>query len=200
VSGCSASADPGAAHGAPATTPCSDRRPYGAIEWFGKIDRQLRALLNVQVAALYVAVLMDIRTRRREEGCLAEKLTGHLRYRDSPRYSERERRRSTSASGSPATTWTYRKSASQRLREHFTEPEVVGAHVQSSVQTFASKFAKAMRLKPQGFFFRSWVPPVRSPSMARLPNLLGAASVHQVTSTGAGSPFGDWELRAGQRS
>ena len=25
----------------------------GAIEWFGKIDAQLRALLNVQVAALY---------------------------------------------------------------------------------------------------------------------------------------------------
>jgi hypothetical protein len=26
---------------------------YGAIEWFGKIDAQLRALLNVQVAMLY---------------------------------------------------------------------------------------------------------------------------------------------------
>lgn len=26
---------------------------YGAIEWFGKIDPELRALLNVQVAALY---------------------------------------------------------------------------------------------------------------------------------------------------
>ena len=26
---------------------------YGAIEWFGQIDRHLRALLNVQVAALY---------------------------------------------------------------------------------------------------------------------------------------------------
>ncbi len=26
---------------------------YGAIEWFGKIDAELRALLNVQVAALY---------------------------------------------------------------------------------------------------------------------------------------------------
>ena len=25
---------------------------YGAIEWFGTIDRQLRALLNVQVATL----------------------------------------------------------------------------------------------------------------------------------------------------
>jgi hypothetical protein len=26
---------------------------WGAIEWFGKIDAQLRALLNVHVAALY---------------------------------------------------------------------------------------------------------------------------------------------------
>lgn len=26
---------------------------YGAIEWLGTIDSQLRALLNVQVAALY---------------------------------------------------------------------------------------------------------------------------------------------------
>ncbi|MBI2155188.1 MAG: hypothetical protein HYV92_15365 [Candidatus Rokubacteria bacterium] len=26
---------------------------YSAIEWFGKIDARLRALLNVQVAALY---------------------------------------------------------------------------------------------------------------------------------------------------
>ena len=26
---------------------------YGTIEWFGTIDAQLRALLNVQVAALY---------------------------------------------------------------------------------------------------------------------------------------------------
>jgi hypothetical protein len=26
---------------------------YGAIEWFGTIDRQLRALLNVHVATLY---------------------------------------------------------------------------------------------------------------------------------------------------
>jgi hypothetical protein len=26
---------------------------YGAIEWFGRIESSLRALLNVQVAALY---------------------------------------------------------------------------------------------------------------------------------------------------
>jgi hypothetical protein len=28
---------------------------YGASEWLGKMDSQLRALLNVQVAALYRA-------------------------------------------------------------------------------------------------------------------------------------------------
>jgi hypothetical protein len=28
---------------------------YGAIEWFGTIDASLRALLNLQVAALYNA-------------------------------------------------------------------------------------------------------------------------------------------------
>jgi hypothetical protein len=28
---------------------------YGAIEWFGRIEAPLRALLNVQVAALYGA-------------------------------------------------------------------------------------------------------------------------------------------------
>jgi len=29
---------------------------YGAIRWFGKVDAQLRALLNVQVATLYGSV------------------------------------------------------------------------------------------------------------------------------------------------
>jgi hypothetical protein len=29
---------------------------YGAIEWFGKIDAPLRALLNLQVAMLYDAI------------------------------------------------------------------------------------------------------------------------------------------------
>lgn len=28
---------------------------YGAIEWFGKVDAELRALLNVQVAELYAS-------------------------------------------------------------------------------------------------------------------------------------------------
>jgi hypothetical protein len=45
---------------------------YGAIEWFGKIDAQLCALLNVQVAALYGRALLNRHPSRRwrESGCL----------------------------------------------------------------------------------------------------------------------------------
>ena len=37
------------------------------------------------------------------------------------------------------------------LRAHFTEPEVVELVFALGYQTFASKFAKAFRLAPQGF-------------------------------------------------
>ena len=38
-----------------------------------------------------------------------------------------------------------------RLREHFSEPEVVELVFAVGYQTFASKFAKAFPLPPQGF-------------------------------------------------
>jgi len=38
-----------------------------------------------------------------------------------------------------------------RLREHFSEPEVVELVFAVGYQTFASKFAKAFQLPPQGF-------------------------------------------------
>jgi hypothetical protein len=37
------------------------------------------------------------------------------------------------------------------VREHFTEPEIVELTFIVGYQTFASKFAKAWRLAPQGF-------------------------------------------------
>ena len=39
----------------------------------------------------------------------------------------------------------------ERLREHFSEAEVVELTFIVGYQTFASKFAKAFRLVPQGF-------------------------------------------------
>jgi hypothetical protein len=39
-----------------------------------------------------------------------------------------------------------------QVREHFTEAEIVGLTFIIGFQTFASKFAKAWRLAPQGYF------------------------------------------------
>jgi alkylhydroperoxidase family enzyme len=38
-----------------------------------------------------------------------------------------------------------------RVREHFTEPEIVELTFSAGFQIFASKFAKAFRIAPQGF-------------------------------------------------
>jgi alkylhydroperoxidase family enzyme len=38
-----------------------------------------------------------------------------------------------------------------QVREHFTEPEAVELAFIAGFQIFASKFAKAFRLPPQGF-------------------------------------------------
>jgi len=42
-----------------------------------------------------------------------------------------------------------------RVREHFSEPEVLELVFVIGYQVFASKFAKAFRLAPQGFAARS---------------------------------------------
>ena len=39
----------------------------------------------------------------------------------------------------------------RQVREHFTEPEMVELAFIGGFQIFASKFAKAFRLAPQGF-------------------------------------------------
>jgi alkylhydroperoxidase family enzyme len=39
----------------------------------------------------------------------------------------------------------------ERLRRHFTDPEIVELTFIIGYQTFASKFAKAFQLAPQGF-------------------------------------------------
>jgi alkylhydroperoxidase family enzyme len=85
------------------------------------------------------------------KGISAEKLTDILRYRDSPRYSERERAALDFCERITRDDLDVSEECLARLREHFTEPEVVELTFIIGYQTFASKFAKAMRLKPQGF-------------------------------------------------
>ena len=85
------------------------------------------------------------------KGVSAEKLTDILTYRESPRYSERERAALDFCELTTRDDLDVSEECLARLREHFTEPEVVELTFIIGYQTFASKFAKAMRLEPQGF-------------------------------------------------
>src|SRR5258705_7490382 len=85
------------------------------------------------------------------KGVSAEKLPDILRDRDSRRYSERERAALDFCERITRDDLDVSEECLTRLREHFTEPEVVELTFIIGYQTFASKFAKAMRLKPQGF-------------------------------------------------
>jgi alkylhydroperoxidase family enzyme len=129
---------------------------YGAIEWFGTIDSQLRALLNVQVATLYrMPYWMDIRHAVGVKmGVSAEKLADVLTYRESPRFSERERAALQFCERITRDDLEVSEECLARVREHFTEAEIVELTFIIGYQTFASKFAKAWRLAPQGF--SSW--------------------------------------------
>ena len=84
-------------------------------------------------------------------GIPREKLDELLRYSESDRFTARER---------AALEYTERISREDqevtdacvaRLREHFSEAEVVELTFIVGYQTFASKFAKAFRLAPQNF-------------------------------------------------
>ena len=85
------------------------------------------------------------------KGVSQEKLTDILGYRESPRYSERERAALDFCERITRDDLDVSEGCLARLREHFTEPEVVELTFIIGYQTFASKFAKAMRLEPQGF-------------------------------------------------
>ena len=85
------------------------------------------------------------------KGVSAEKLTDILRYRESPCYSERERAALDFCERITRDDLDVSEECLARLREHFTEPEVVELTFIIGYQTFASKFAKAMRLEPHGF-------------------------------------------------
>ena len=84
-------------------------------------------------------------------GIAPEKLAAVLEYRESPRFSERERAALRFCERITRDDLDVSEECLTRLREHFTEPEVVELTFIIGYQTFASKFAKAWRLAPQGF-------------------------------------------------
>ncbi len=84
-------------------------------------------------------------------GIPPEKLADILTYQESPRFSERERAALHFSEHVIRDDLDVSEEGLARLREHFTEAEIVELTFIIGYQAFASKFAKALRLAPQGF-------------------------------------------------
>src|SRR5713101_896636 len=83
-------------------------------------------------------------------GVPANKLADVLTYRESPHFSERERAALQFCERITREDLEVSEECLARVREHFTEAEIVELTFIMGYQTFASKFAKAWRLAPKG--------------------------------------------------
>src|SRR5215510_5122988 len=84
-------------------------------------------------------------------GVPAEKLADVLDYRGNPQFSAREQAALELCERTTRDDLEVTEECLIRVREHFTEPEIVELVFIAGYQIFASKFAKAFRLAPQGF-------------------------------------------------
>jgi len=80
-----------------------------------------------------------------------EKLADVLTYPRSPHFSEREQAALQFCERIIRDDLDVSEECLGQVREHFTEAETVELTFIIGYQTFASKFAKAWRLAPQGF-------------------------------------------------
>ena len=84
-------------------------------------------------------------------GVPAEKLADVLTFQASSRFSARERAALHFCERITRDDLEMSEEFLAQVREHFTEAEIVELTFIIGYQTFASKFAKAWRLAPQGF-------------------------------------------------
>ena len=85
------------------------------------------------------------------QGVPADKLAALLDYRGNPRFSPREQAALEFCERTTRDDLEITDECLTRLRQHFTEGEIVELTFIAGFQIFASKFAKAFRIAPQGF-------------------------------------------------
>jgi len=85
------------------------------------------------------------------QGVPADKLAALLDYRGNPRFNAREQAALELCERTTRDDLEITDECLARVREHFTEAEMVELTFIAGFQIFASKFAKAFRLAPQGF-------------------------------------------------
>jgi alkylhydroperoxidase family enzyme len=79
------------------------------------------------------------------------KLAALSQWETSPEFSERERAALGFVTAIVRDDLEVTDTCWARVREHFSEPEVVELVFALGFQTFVSQFAKAFQLAPQGF-------------------------------------------------
>ena len=84
-------------------------------------------------------------------GISETKLAALAGFETSPEFSDRERAALGFATAIVRDDREVTDEDWARLREHFSEPEAVELVFAVGYQTFASNFAKAFRIPPQGF-------------------------------------------------
>ena len=84
-------------------------------------------------------------------GIHATKLAALNRFETDPQFSERERAALAFATAIVRDDLEVTDACWTRVREHFSEPETVELMFAVGFQTFATQFAKAFQLAPQGF-------------------------------------------------
>ena len=84
-------------------------------------------------------------------GIPAEKLAALASYRGSSLFTEREKAALEFSEAIRRDDQEVSDECLEKLRQHFSDPEIVELTFIIGYQTFASKFAKAFRLAPQGF-------------------------------------------------
>ena len=84
-------------------------------------------------------------------GIPEEKLAALPIFEGSPHFSEREEAALRYATEITRDDGPVSAACYDRLKEHFSEPEILELTFIVGYQTFASKFAKAFEIRPQGF-------------------------------------------------
>ena len=84
-------------------------------------------------------------------GIPASKLAAIDTFETDPQFSERERAALAFATAIARDDLEMTDACWARVREHFSEPETVELVFSVGFQTFATQFAKAFQLVPQGF-------------------------------------------------
>jgi alkylhydroperoxidase family enzyme len=91
-------------------------------------------------------------------GLAESKLAALARYRESPEFTEREVAALEFAEQVARDDREVSEACWARLRTHFSEAEAVELMFIVGYQTFASKFAKAFALTPQGLAPQAFAP------------------------------------------